>query len=114
MGDLISNTVGEILKGQDKNPSKEDPVILIDAVKLIKEMYEDGAFPLEMADVLMERICNQPTAYNVDKVVEQIVTLHVEGHCPSEDDDECILNKTCNDCFEERVKNIVKAGGVNE
>lgn len=71
MDDLISNTVGEILKGQDKNPSKEDPVILIDAVKLIKEMYEDGAFPLEMADVLMERICNQPTAYNVDKVVEE-------------------------------------------
>lgn len=93
-GDLISRSNFEknILQAFDSKLNEHDAKLMVE---------------------FLDYLDDEPTAYNVDKVVEQIVTLHVEGHCPSEDDDECILNKTCNDCFEERVKNIVKAGGVN-
>lgn len=61
----------------------------------------------EIADMIEDA----PTAYDVEKVVEQICTLHEEGYCPSEDSEECVLSKTCSDCYREKVMDIVRAGG---
>jgi len=58
-----------------------------------------------------ELLGDMPTAYDVEKVVEQLVTIHVEGHCPSESL-ECVLSKTCDDCYREIVTEIVRKGGV--
>lgn len=56
----MNKTVGDILREFDNNPTKEDPVILIDAVKLIKHMYEDGRFSLFVADSAYSAIEKQP------------------------------------------------------
>lgn len=45
---------------------------LISREALIKAMYEDGAFPLSVADKALEKIEAAPTAYDVEKVVEQM------------------------------------------
>lgn len=56
-------------------------------------------------------IDTQPTAYDVEKVVEQLMTVHVEGYCPSESL-ECVLDKTCSDCYREKITEIIRSGGI--
>ena len=61
--------------------------------------------------VLVEWLVDKTfTAYDVEKVIEQLVTIHVEGHCPSESL-ECTLSKSCVDCYREIVTEIVRKGG---
>lgn len=52
-------------------------------------------------------IDEQPTAYDVDAVVEQLMILHDKGPCPNVDILECVLDKTCSDCYREKVTDIV-------
>lgn len=53
----------------------------------------------------------EPTAYDVDAVVEQLMIIYKEGYCPNEDSLECVLDKTCSDCYREKFTDIVRAGG---
>lgn len=57
-------------------------------------------------------IDEQPTAYDVEKVVAELMVLHEEGYCPNEDSLECVLDKACSDCYREKITDIVKRGGV--
>ena len=78
---------------------------LIDADKLLEETRKDRDYAekngfLDMyyeRQVLIDRIKAQPTAYDVDKVVEQIKTLSKANYITKDD-----------------VLKIVKGGGVNE
>jgi hypothetical protein len=99
----MRKTVGEILKEFDKNPSNEDPVILIDAVKLIRNMYEDGSFPLDAADSAVEKIKEQFIAYDVDKVIEQI---------NEKDNKSAIVSNAF--IWKDNAIEIVNAGGISE
>jgi len=56
-------------------------------------------------------IDNIATAYDAEKVVEQLMVVHDEGWCPS-DDLECVLDKTCSDCYREKITDIVRKGGA--
>lgn len=49
---------------------------LIDADKLIKSMYEDGGFPLTVADKATEKINEQPTVCEPGIVAEYIKERH--------------------------------------
>lgn len=62
-------------------------------------------------DHIIDLVNNQPTAYDVDAVVEQIMVLHDEGYCPNEDELECVLDKACSDCYREKVADIIRKGG---
>ena len=57
-------------------------------------------------------IDQQPTAFDTEKVVEQLMIIHDEGYCPNEDGLECVLDKACSDCYREKIIDIVKKGGV--
>lgn len=57
-----------------------------------------------------EKYC--PTAFNIDKVAEELITLHEEGYCQNEDEDDCVLDKTCSDCYRDQLYSILEKGGV--
>ena len=84
---------------------------LIDAddfKKFLQALCKAGA-PYEDVVQLLD---NQPTAFDTEKVVEQLMIIHDEGYCPNEDGLECVLDKACSDCYREKVIDIVKKGWV--
>ena len=88
---------------------------LIDADALIEAIQQhmvkiNSLF--EEEKTVVEIIEEQPTAFDTEKVVEQLMIIHDEGYCPNEDGFECILDKTCSDCYREKIIDIVKKGGV--
>ena len=96
---------------------------LIDADELIKaiknhktNVASESGFANEIYSLAHEHIIDvitiQPTAFDTEKVVEQLMIIHDEGYCPSEDSLECVLNKACSDCYREKIADIVKKGGV--
>lgn len=80
---------------------------LIDADKLKTEIHRAYSDDLEIC----EKIDNQPTAYDVDKVVNQIEKKMFSAECYNNDFNGCeIGNLLCmGDVYE-----IVKGGGVDE
>ena len=82
---------------------------LIDRKALINQLKEEN-IPFN-ADI-NEIINIQPIAFDMEKVVEQLMIIHDEGYCPNEDGLECILDKACSDCYREKIIDIVKKGGV--
>ena len=91
---------------------------LIDADKLIEEINNLGwrlydTLTLKGLSIALETIKEQPTAFNVEKVVEQLEKSHFHTDATF-DDDGC-----CNDDSEEVVNlneaiEIVKRGGIDE
>ena len=95
---------------------------LIDADKLLEETRKDRDYAekngfLDMyyeRQALIDRIKSQPTAYDVDKVVEQleevkkIMTSPVNKDCFGE---ECRASD-CTVCLISKAIEIVKCGGV--
>ena len=60
---------------------------------------------------ILRIIDEQQTAFDIEKVVEQLMVVHDEGWCPG-DDLECVLDKACRDCYREKITDIVRKGGV--
>lgn len=100
-----------------------EDVRLIDARKLILDMEEKAKQP-EMNvpsydefrrgfKFAMEFVKRAPTAFNAEKVVEQLMVVHDEGWCPG-DDLECVLDKACRDCYREKITEIIKKGGAEQ
>lgn len=87
---------------------------LIDADALISAINKSTCNWAEhlWKQVVCDVINNQPTAFDTEKVVEELMIIHDEGYCPNEDGLECILNKACSDCYREKIADIVKKGGV--
>ena len=66
----------------------------------------DKALYMEFEEMMrhLEHGCD----YDVDEVVEQLVELQKHGDfCQSEDDTSCILNKTCGDCYTDKIREIL-------
>lgn len=98
---------------------------LIDADELKKELYQQWFMDIlltqrsskDMFYALAQKIDNQPTAYDVDKVVEQLEEEREYSHADFEQYAELHGIDTENDWFYAGLKRaieIVKAGGINE
>ena len=91
---------------------------LIDADKLLEETRRDRDYArkngfLDMyyeRQVLIDRIKSQPTAFNVDKVVEQLEEIRMKKTCNKEKYD---AKELCRVCVVDDAIEIVKGGGVN-
>ena len=89
---------------------------LIDADKLLEETRRDRDYArkngfLDMyyeRQVLIDRIEAQPTAYDPDKVVEQLEEIRVKKTCNKE---KCDEKELCRICVVDDAIEIVKAGG---
>ena len=87
-------------------------------IRAIEEHYinlTNDNVPRSIPDFYSEMqklVYNQPTAFDTEMVVEQLMIIHDEGYCPNEDGLECVLNKACSDCYREKIIDIVKKGGV--
>ena len=82
---------------------------LIDADKLIEDMsnkwdMQDLYLPIHFKELLIDE---QPTAFNVDKVVEQLEKSHFHTDATFDDDSEEVVN--LNEAIE-----IVRKGGIDE
>ncbi len=92
---------------------------LIDADKLKKEIHCAYSDDLE----ILEKIENQPTAFDVEKVIEILGILREESthvSCPGEECEDCKYFGDCNDCDYadvhalDKAIEIVKRGGRDE
>lgn len=91
---------------------------LIDADKLLEETRKDRDYAekngfLDMyyeRQVLIDRIESQPTAYDVEKVVEQLEEIRVKKTCNKE---KCDTKELCRICVVDDAIEIVKGGGVD-
>lgn len=89
---------------------------LIDADKLLEETRRDRDYArkngfLDMyyeRQALIDRIESQPTAYDVDKVVEKLEKIRVKKTCNKE---KCDTKELCRICVVDDAIEIVKAGG---
>lgn len=80
---------------------------LIDADEL-KNILTVAEYPCVLQNSLIEIIDMQPTAYNVDNVLEQLEELTME-ECTLH---ECgIRSEYCKSCIAKKAIEIVKAGG---
>lgn len=61
-------------------------------------------------DVVKDVINNMPTAYDPDKVVEQLEEIRVKKTCNKE---KCDTKELCRICVVDDAIEIVKAGGVD-
>lgn len=90
---------------------------LIDADKLLKETRRDRDYArkngfLDMyyeRQVLIDRIESQPTAYDMDKVIEQLEEIRVKKTCNKE---KCDTKELCRICVVDDAIEIVKGGRV--
>ena len=89
---------------------------LIDADKLLEETRRDRDYArkngfLDMyyeRQVLIDRIKAQPTAYDLDEVVEQLEEVRVKKTCNKE---KCDTKELCRICVVDDAIEIVKGGG---
>ena len=88
---------------------------LIDADTLIKKLsylYTKNHIPVDMrAKEILTTIMEQPTAYNIDKVVKELYEERTEILLSN--DYECEIINYCIDNFDKAIK-IVKQGGTGK
>ena len=89
---------------------------LIDADKLLEKTRRDRDYAEKNGfwdmyyerQALIDRIESQPTAYDVDKVVEKLEEIRVKKTCNKE---KCDTKELCRICVVDDAIEIVKAGG---
>lgn len=85
---------------------------LIDADTLIKDLsylYTKNHIPVDMrAKEILTTVMEQPTAYDVDKVVEQLERIRAKKTCNKE---KCDTKEICRICVVDDAIEIVKRGG---
>ena len=84
---------------------------LIDADKLKHVIHCAYSDDLE----ILEKIDNQPTAFDADKVIEQIEYRRANFDCKLckyNDDEKTICSEDCSDALIDDLIKIVKGGGV--
>ena len=86
---------------------------LIDADTLIKDLsylYTKNHIPVDMrAKETLSTIMEQPTAYDIDKIVEKLEKIRVKETCNKE---KCDTKEICRICVVDDAIEIVKRGGV--
>lgn len=89
-------------------------------LKWLKPSKPDETEMIEVTDALvstMMEIDEQPTAFDVDKVVEQIEHRRANFDCKLckyNDDEKTICSEDCSDALIDDLIKIVKEGGLNE
>ena len=85
---------------------------LIDADTLIKDLsylYTKNHIPVDMrAKETLSTIMEQPTAYDVDKVAEELKRIRAKKTCNKE---KCDTKEICRICVVDDAIEIVKRGG---
>ena len=88
---------------------------LIDADTLIKDLsylYTKNHIPVDMrAKETLSTIMEQPTAYDVNKVVEQLERIRAKKTCNKE---KCDTKEICRICVVDDAIEIVKQGGKEQ
>lgn len=96
-----------------KNNEAKSRMMLIDAYDFIERMECDTDLCAEMErdglKALKKYLDLQPTAYDVDKVVEKLSCNECSG-CELVD----VCNGSMDEGFMERIREIVKAGGTHD
>ena len=92
---------------------------LIDADELIKyiKIWEVGTSISSDQKEFIDCVNRQFTAFNVDKVVEQIEHRRANFDCKLckyNDDEKTICSEDCSDALIDDLIKIVKEGGLNE
>ena len=86
---------------------------LIDADTLIKDLsylYTKNHIPVDMrAKETLSTIMEQPTAYDVGKIVEELELIRAKKTCNKE---KCDTKEICRICVVDDAIEIVKRGGV--
>lgn len=86
---------------------------LIDADTLIKDLsylYTKNHIPVDMrAKETLSKIMEQPTAYDADKVAEELKRIRAKKTCNKE---KCDTKEICRICVVDDAIEIVKQGGV--
>ena len=82
---------------------------LIDEEKLMEDMQKTITEKSGTIDWL-NMIYRQPTAYDVEKVVEQLEEIRVKKTCNKE---KCDTKELCRICVVDDAIEIVKGGGVD-
>ena len=82
---------------------------LIDEEKLMEDIQKTITEKSSTIDWL-NMIYRQPTAYDVDKVVEQFEEIRVKKTCNKE---KCDAKELCRICVVDDAIEIVKGGGVD-
>ena len=82
---------------------------LIDEEKLMEDIQKTITEKSSTIDWL-NMIYRQPTAYDVDKVVEQFEEIRVKKTCNKE---KCDTKELCRICVVDDAIEIVKGGGVD-
>ena len=86
---------------------------LIDADTLIKDLsylYTKNHIPVDMrAKETLSKIMEQPTAYDIGKVVEELERIRAKKTCNKE---KCDTKEICRICVVDDAIEIVKQGGV--
>lgn len=82
---------------------------LIDEEKLMEDMQKTITEKSGTIDWL-NMIYRQPTAYDVDKVVDQLEEIRVKKTCNKE---KCDTKELCRICVVDDAIEIVKGGGVD-
>lgn len=91
---------------------------LIDADELIKyiKIWEIGTSISSDQKEFIDCVNEQPTAFDVDKVIEKMEDRRANFDCKSckynFDDEEPIYNEDCSDALIDGLIEIVKGGGV--
>lgn len=92
---------------------------LIDADELIKyiKIWEIGTSISSDQKELIDCVNNQPTAFDVDKVIEQIEHRRANFDCKLckynfDDEEKPICRENCSDALIDDLLEIVKGGGV--
>ena len=88
---------------------------LIDADTLIKDLsylYTKNHIPVDMrAKETLSKIMEQPTAYDADKVVEELNRIRAKKTCNKE---KCDTKEICRICVVNDAIEIVKQGGKEQ
>ena len=88
--------------------------------KWLKPSKPDETEMIEVTDALvstMMEIDEQPTAFDVDKVIEQLEQRRANFDCKSckyNDGENTICSEDCSDALIDDLIKIVKEGGLNE
>lgn len=85
---------------------------LIDTDKLIEAIRNSDDVDLDVIEAFIDL---QPTAYDVDKVVEELNYIEMKWNktCPQPNEyGEPMCNVDCVECQIRRCKDVVKRGGV--
>ena len=81
---------------------------VIAVLEQLEEHSLSGKMDISNAIYLLE---NQPTAYSIDKVVEQFEEIRVKKTCNKE---KCDTKEICRICVVDDAIEIVKQGGVRK